>query len=115
MIETVPNVPSGLIADTLRATSWKSSDPKRVTISRMPRMKPQSPMRLTMKAFLPASDADFFWNQKPISRYEQRPTPSQPTNIVRNEDPRTSTSMNAANRFRYEKYRAYSLSVSSRM
>jgi hypothetical protein len=26
--------------------------------------------------------ADFFLNQKPISRYEQRPTPSQPTNIT---------------------------------
>src|SRR5215510_1042064 len=50
-----------------------------------------------------------------MSRYEQRPTPSQPTNITRNDDPRTSTSMNEANRFRYEKYRAYSLSVSSCM
>ena len=44
-----------------------------------------------------------FSNQKPISRYEQRPTPSQPTNITGKFDPRTSTSMNAANRFRYEK------------
>ena len=26
-----------------------------------PRMNPKSPMRLTMKAFLPASEADFFW------------------------------------------------------
>ena len=33
----------------------------------------KSPMRLTMKAFLPASDADFFVYQKPMSRYEQRP------------------------------------------
>jgi len=60
-------------------------------------------MRLTMKAFLPASDADFFWNQKPISSYEHRPTPSQPTNITRKLAPRTSTSMKLANRLRYEK------------
>ena len=69
----------------------------------MPRMKPKSPMRLTMNAFLPASAADGFVNQKPISRYEQSPTPSQPMNITGKLAPSTSTSMNAANRFRYEK------------
>src|SRR5262245_65974327 len=36
-------------------------------------------------------------------------------NITRKFAPRTSTSMNAAKRLRYEKYRAYSLSVSSCM
>ncbi len=60
-------------------------------------------MRLTTKAFLPASLADFFLNQKPMRRYEQRPTPSQPTNISGKLAPSTSTSMNDANRFRYEK------------
>jgi hypothetical protein len=64
---------------------------------------------------LPASAADFFSNQKPISRYEQRPTPSHPTKRTRKFPPSTSTSMNAANRFRYEKYRAYSPSCSSCM
>ena len=78
-------------------------------------MNPQSPIRLTMNAFLPASEADFFWYQKPISRYEQRPTPSQPTNMTRKFAPRTRTSMNDANRLRYEKYRAYSASDSSCM
>jgi hypothetical protein len=89
--------------------------PKVTKISSIPRMKPKSPMRLTMNAFLPASEADCFLNQKPMSRYEQRPTPSQPTNITGKFAPSTSTSMNEANRFRYEKYRAYSLSVSSCM
>ncbi len=68
-----------------------------------------------MNAFLPASDADCFVNQNPISRYEQRPTPSQPTNMTGKLAPRTSTSMKAAKRLRYEKYRAYSLSRSSCM
>ena len=34
----------------------------------MPRMKAKSPMRLTTNAFLPASLADCFLNQNPISR-----------------------------------------------
>src|SRR5574341_1609884 len=42
-----------------------------------PSRNPASPIRLTTKAFLPASDADCFWYQKPMSKYEQRPTPSQ--------------------------------------
>jgi hypothetical protein len=77
--------------------------PNIAKIISVPRMKPKSPMRLTMNAFLPASAADFLRCQKPISRYEQRPTPSQPTNITGNDEPSTSTSMNAAKRFRYEK------------
>ncbi len=69
----------------------------------MPRMNPKSPMRFTMNAFLPASPADVFLNQKPIRRYEHSPTPSQPTNMTGKLAPSTSTSMKAANRFRYEK------------
>ncbi len=63
-------------------------------------MNPQSPMRLVMNAFLPASAALFFWYQKPISRYEQSPTPSQPTNMTSALLPSTSTSMKKQNRFR---------------
>ena len=43
---------------------------------------PKSPMRLTMNAFLPASAFAFSLNQKPMSRYEQSPTPSHPTNSI---------------------------------
>jgi hypothetical protein len=42
--------------------------------------RPKSPMRLTMNAFFPASAFTFSLNQNPISRYEQSPTPSHPTN-----------------------------------
>ena len=38
-----------------------------------------SPRRVVRNAFFAASPADFFWNQKPISRYEPRPTSSQNT------------------------------------
>ncbi|MNL35588.1 hypothetical protein D3C87_1576290 [compost metagenome] len=38
--------------------------------------------------------------QKPISRYEQTPTPSQPTNIMGRFLPSTSTSIEKVKRFR---------------
>src|SRR5262245_58003559 len=98
-----PNASSGANADTDSATDRKSMEPNAVHSSRTPRMNPKSPIRLTMNAFLPASAADFFWNQNPIRRYEHNPTPSHPTNITRKFAPSTSSSMNAANRLRYEK------------
>ena len=41
---------------------------------------PMSPTRLTTNAFLAAAAADGLCCQKPISRYDARPTPSQPRN-----------------------------------
>jgi len=40
-------------------TSTNRTVPSTLNISSMPRMKPASPTRLAMKAFLPASAADF--------------------------------------------------------
>ena len=107
MSDSVPNfaVSTGHGPAAL-ATSRKSSVPNVTKTRKMPSRNPQSPTRLVMNAFLPASDALFFSYQYPISRYEQRPTPSQPTNITRKFAPRTSVSMKKQNRFRYEKYRA---------
>src|SRR5258707_6488726 len=104
--DITPKVVSGATPDTARAISWKSSVPNRTNARNTPRMNPKSPMRLTMNAFLPASAADFFSYQNPMRRYEHSPTPSQPTNITTKFAASTSTSMHAANRFRYEKYRA---------
>ncbi len=72
----------------------------------MPSRKPASPMRLVMNAFLPAAALTGSSNQKPISRYDARPTPSQPTNSTSSERPSTSDSMKKRNRFRYAKKRA---------
>ncbi len=59
--DSVPKVTSGLIVDT-RLRDFLELDGAEVTkSSSTPRMNPKSPMRLTMKAFLPASEADFFW------------------------------------------------------
>ena len=50
-------------------------------------MKPKSPTRLVTNAFLPALDAASPLDTRtPISRYEQRPTPSQPRNVSRKLD-----------------------------
>ena len=46
-------------------------------------MKPKSPTRLTMNAFMLAKIAVGRVNQKPISRYETRPTASQPKKSCR--------------------------------
>ena len=63
-------------------------------------MKPKSPTRLVTNAFTDALDARVRSNQKPTSRYEQRPTPSQPRNVSRKLDARTSTSIAVANRLK---------------
>ena len=68
-------------------------------------MKPKSPTRLVTNAFLPATAAELRSNQNEISRYEHRPTPSQPMNVTRKLEPSTSTSIDAANRLRYAKNR----------
>ncbi len=99
--DNTPNVACSTgIAAAASATARKSSVPKVKNTRKIPRMKPQSPIRLAMKAFFPASDALCFSYQNPMSRYEHRPTPSQPTNITRKFAPRTRTSMKAQNRFR---------------
>ncbi len=54
--------------DTFAKISPNATEPNVANTSRMPTVKPKSPMRVTMKAFLPASAADFFRNQKPISK-----------------------------------------------
>ena len=46
-------------------------------------MKPKSPTRLTRNAFRFAKIALSRLNQKPISRYETRPTASHPKNSCR--------------------------------
>ncbi len=46
----------------------------------MPSTKPKSPIRLTRNAFRLAKIALGRVYQKPISRYETTPTPSQPKN-----------------------------------
>ena len=60
------------------STSEKANEPKVVNISMMPMDRPMSPTRLTRNAFFAAVAALGLCCQKPISRYEARPTPSQP-------------------------------------
>ena len=56
----------------------KSSVPNFATISARPISIAVSPIRVVTNAFFAALAFSVFSNQKPISRYEQRPTPSQP-------------------------------------
>jgi hypothetical protein len=60
-------------------------------------------MRFTMKALLPAVVLTGSRHQKPISAHEQKPTPSQPTNISSRLSASTKTSIANVKRFRYAK------------
>src|ERR1700727_2389092 len=59
-------------------TPEKETVPNSANISMIASDSPTSPTRLAMKAFLAATAAEFLNCQNPISRYEARPTPSQP-------------------------------------
>jgi len=80
---------------TTFATCWKSMRANWVKIAGS-RADPNRPP-VDDERFL-ARVAAVFFCQKPMSRYEQRPTPSQPTTFTRKFDARTSTSMKEANR-----------------
>ncbi len=53
-----------------------------------------------MKAFLPAEAADSRSNQNATKKYEQTPTPSQPTKVSRRLFANTNRTMEKTNRFR---------------
>ncbi len=67
------------VSPVLARTGPKAKLPKVVNISMIAIDRPMSPTRLTRKAFFAAVAALGLCCQKPISRYEARPTPSQPT------------------------------------
>ena len=76
---STPSEASAATADT----SENAVVPKVAKSSMTPSAMPMSPTRFTTKAFLAAAAADGLCCQKPISRYDARPTPSQPRNTPR--------------------------------
>ena len=88
------------MSGALAKISAKPTEPDSIHTAKMPSAKPKSPTRFTMKAFMAASLADFLSNQKPISRYDARPTPSQPKNSWTRLSEVTSISMKKVNRLR---------------
>ncbi len=84
-------------------TPAKETVPSSLNIRKMARARPTSPTRFMMNAFLAAVAADGRSDQKPISRYDARPTPSHPAYRVTKELPSTNSSIAATNRFMYAK------------
>src|SRR5207248_488506 len=72
-----------LALPTLPNTSVKFTEPNVVNIRNIAVSRPASPTRFMMNAFLPAVVALGRVNQNAISRYDARPTPSQPMNVTR--------------------------------
>ncbi len=70
----------------------------------MPIRKPTSPMRVVMNAFLAASAAERLSHQNPISRKEQKPTPSQAAYMSSRLSARTRVSIEATKRHITVKY-----------
>src|SRR2546421_6291122 len=68
---------------TPEKTVSKLSEPNVETIRNMAMSRPASPTRFMMNAFLPAVAALGRSYQNAISRYDARPTPSQPRNVIR--------------------------------
>src|ERR1700675_2010750 len=68
-----------LAAGDAANTPVNEIDPNVANITNMASASPTSPTRLTTNAFLACVPTDGLWYQKPISRYDARPTPSQPT------------------------------------
>src|SRR5262249_37294786 len=66
----------------------------------IPSKKQKSPMRLTMNALRPAVANASLSYQNPISRYEHRPTPSQPMNITGRFAASTRINIDPVNRLR---------------
>ena len=62
-------------------------------------MKPKSPIRVVMNAFLPAIAAPWRSNQNEMSKYEQSPTPSHPRKVTRKLEPSTRISIEVQNKF----------------
>ena len=54
--------------------------PKKKKIKNIPIAKPKSPILFTINAFIAALFAVSFLYQKPINKYEHKPTPSHPKN-----------------------------------
>ena len=88
------------ICGALAKISSKPTEPLSIQTAKMPSAKPKSPTRLTTKALIAAALADGRSYQKPISRYEARPTPSQPKNSCTRLSAVTSISMKKVNRLR---------------
>src|SRR5271166_1691080 len=63
---------------TAPKTPVKVTEPNCANISMIATDRPTSPTRFAMKAFFAAVAAVGLYCQKPISRYDARPTPSQP-------------------------------------
>src|SRR6185437_8769515 len=77
-INPMPRIVLRSAVDALLNTSLNANPPNVVYISITPTDRPMSPTRLTTNAFFAATAAEGLCCQNPISRYEARPTPSQP-------------------------------------
>ena len=97
---TVAAVPVSSPAATPVRIVEMSSVPKTATSPIRPSAKPTSPTRFVMKAFFAARPGSRFVYQKPINRYEERPTSSHAAKTTSRLFASTSRSIENMKRFR---------------
>ena len=85
---------------------WKTSSklivPKKKNIKKIAIARPKSPILLTINAFIAALLAVSFLYQKPINKYEHKPTPSHPKNSCKKLSETTKASIEKVNSERYD-------------
>src|SRR5579884_4136289 len=94
----------------LAKTSPNETEFTRENIMKIANMMPTSPTTLITKALRAAATADGLKNQKPMRKYEARPTSPQPTSNPTKLSERTSVSIANTKKFMYAKNRATALS-----
>src|SRR3954453_11329760 len=86
----LPHAPSSSIRPIAVRAAWEAPEAPEKTVAKstapnwtnmimIATDRPKSPTRLAMNAFLDAAAKPGLWLQKPISRYDARPTPPHPT------------------------------------
>src|SRR6266478_666775 len=76
------SVPRATPPDATTDVMWAMlNEPAAQNSTKMPNMKPTSPMRVVMNAFMAAFELARSSCQWPMRRYEATPTPSQPISI----------------------------------
>ena len=73
VVSRVENIPDQLMGSAIAKAALakidsRSIEPNNTNTPKIPRAKPKSPIRLTIKAFIAAALADGFLYQKPINR-----------------------------------------------
>ncbi len=100
------NTVAGASVPAFAKTSAYAIEPVAANSTKTANIRPASPTALITKAFSAAATALGLKNQKPIRKYDAKPTRPQPTSRPTKLSERTSVSIANTKKFMYAKKRA---------